>query len=84
MASRVLILSHHSGFSVTCECNEEEINDDDDVWLALPAETKFESGTSQSKSGTSVSSGKQQWSRQDLDSEAGSYLRLIYFCTTQL
>jgi len=25
-----LILSHHSGFSVTCECNEEEINDDDD------------------------------------------------------
>ena len=26
-----LILSHHLGFSVTCECNEEEINDDDDV-----------------------------------------------------
>ena len=24
------ILSHHSGFSVACECNEEEINDDDD------------------------------------------------------
>ena len=23
-----LILSHHSGFSVACECNEEEINDD--------------------------------------------------------
>ena len=25
-----LILSHHSGFSVACECNEEDINDDDD------------------------------------------------------
>jgi len=23
-----LILSHHSGFSVTCECNEEAINDE--------------------------------------------------------
>ena len=25
-----LILSYDSGFSVTCGCNEEEINDDDD------------------------------------------------------
>ena len=24
------VLSHHSGFSVTCECNEEEVKDDDD------------------------------------------------------
>ena len=29
-----LILSHHSWFP--CECNKEEINDDDDVW-ATPA-----------------------------------------------
>jgi len=28
--SESLILSHHSGVSVACECNEEEINDDDD------------------------------------------------------
>ena len=25
-----LVASHHSGFSVACECNEEEIGDDDD------------------------------------------------------
>ena len=25
-----LILSHHSRFNVACECNKEEINDDDD------------------------------------------------------
>ena len=25
-----LILSHHSRYKVTCECNEEDINDDDD------------------------------------------------------
>ena len=25
-----LILSHHSRYKVTCECNEEGINDDDD------------------------------------------------------
>jgi len=25
-----LILPHHSSFNVTCECNKEEINDDDD------------------------------------------------------
>jgi len=25
-----LILSHHSRYEVTCECNEENINDDDD------------------------------------------------------
>jgi len=24
-------LSHHSRFNVTCECNKEEINDDDDA-----------------------------------------------------
>ena len=37
VAARVLdlILSHHSGFSVACECHEEDINDVDDevVWL---------------------------------------------------
>ena len=26
-----LVLSHHSRFNVTCECNTEEINDDDDA-----------------------------------------------------
>ena len=26
----ILILSHHSRFNVACECNKEEINDDDD------------------------------------------------------
>jgi len=25
-----LILSHHSRYQVTCECNDEDINDDDD------------------------------------------------------
>ena len=31
MAAVNLILSHHSRFNVTCECNKEEIDDDDDV-----------------------------------------------------
>ena len=34
-----LILSHHSRHKVTCECNEEDINDDDDVWQETFART---------------------------------------------
>jgi len=36
-----LILSHRSGFSVTCECNEEEINDDDDARSHAPGSPAF-------------------------------------------
>ena len=32
-----LVVSHHSRFNVTCECNKEEINDDDDG-TAVPVE----------------------------------------------
>ena len=32
-----LILSHHSRFNVTCECNKEEINDDDEAGAARHA-----------------------------------------------
>ena len=48
-----LILSHHSRYKVTCECNEEDISDDDDASRLL-SETNVESGTSHSKSGTPV------------------------------
>ena len=43
-----MILSHHSRYKFTCECNEEDINDDDDEWLlprwgeAMPPATRSE------------------------------------------